>query len=33
MHVESDPDHPVSRGTLCPKVSSLRDFARSETRT
>ena len=33
MHVEGDPDHPVNRGTLCPKGSSLLDFIRSETRT
>src|ERR1035437_4824155 len=23
IHVEGDPDHPVNRGTLCPKGSSL----------
>src|SRR5258707_15529425 len=23
MHVEGDPDHPINRGTLCPKGSSL----------
>lgn len=23
IHVEGDPDHPISRGTLCPKGSSL----------
>ena len=23
VHVEGDPDHPINRGTLCPKVSSL----------
>ncbi|GJD82154.1 Formate dehydrogenase-O major subunit [Methylobacterium haplocladii] len=33
MHVEGDPDHPVNRGTLCPKGSSLLDFIKSETRT
>lgn len=33
MHVEGDPDHPVNRGTLCPKGSSLLDFVQSETRT
>ena len=33
MHVEGDPDHPVNRGTLCPKGSALLDFIRSETRT
>jgi formate dehydrogenase major subunit len=25
VHVEGDPDHPVNRGTLCPKGSTLRD--------
>lgn len=25
VHVEGDPDHPISRGTLCPKGASLRD--------
>jgi len=25
VHVEGDPDHPVSRGSLCPKGSSLKD--------
>ena len=24
VHVEGDPDHPISRGTLCPKGASLR---------
>lgn len=33
MHVEGDPDHPVNRGTLCPKGAALLDFVRSETRT
>src|SRR5881394_632241 len=23
VHVEGDPDHPISRGTLCPKGASL----------
>jgi formate dehydrogenase major subunit len=23
VHVEGDPDHPINRGTLCPKGSSL----------
>src|SRR4030088_1913888 len=27
VHVEGDPDHPINRGTLCPKGSSLyQDF-------
>jgi formate dehydrogenase major subunit len=25
QHVEGDPDHPISRGTLCPKGVSLKD--------
>ena len=25
VHVEGDPDHPVSRGSLCPKGASLKD--------
>jgi formate dehydrogenase major subunit len=25
VHVEGDPDHPISRGTLCPKGATLRD--------
>ena len=25
VHVEGDPDHPISRGTLCPKGASLRN--------
>ncbi len=25
VHVEGDPDHPINRGTLCPKGISLRD--------
>jgi len=33
MHVEGDPDHPINRGTLCPKGSSLLDFVHSESRT
>jgi formate dehydrogenase major subunit len=32
IHIEGDPDHPVNRGTLCPKGSSLLDFVRSPTR-
>jgi formate dehydrogenase major subunit len=32
MHVEGDPDHPVNRGTLCPKGASLLDFIHSPTR-
>lgn len=33
LHIEGDPDHPVSRGSLCPKGSSLLDFVHSESRT
>ena len=33
IHVEGDPDHPVNRGTLCPKGSALLDFVNSESRT
>ncbi|CAA7623473.1 Molybdopterin oxidoreductase Fe4S4 region [Magnetospirillum sp. LM-5] len=32
VHVEGDPDHPVNRGSLCPKGAALLDFIRSETR-
>jgi len=32
FHIEGDPDHPVNRGTLCPKGSSLVDFVRSPSR-
>jgi formate dehydrogenase major subunit len=32
MHIEGDPDHPVNRGTLCPKGAALLDFVRSPTR-
>jgi formate dehydrogenase major subunit len=31
-HIEGDPDHPVNRGTLCPKGSSLIDFVNSPDR-
>ncbi|PMR75740.1 sulfate ABC transporter substrate-binding protein [Billgrantia endophytica] len=31
-HIEGDPDHPVSRGSLCPKGSGLLDYIRSESR-
>jgi len=33
LHIEGDADHPVNRGTLCPKGAALLDFVRSETRT
>ena len=32
IHIEGDPDHPVNRGTLCPKGAALKDFVHSETR-
>lgn len=31
-HVEGDPDHPVSRGSLCPKGAGVVDYINSETR-
>ena len=31
-HIEGDADHPVNRGTLCPKGAALKDFVHSETR-
>jgi formate dehydrogenase major subunit len=32
VHIEGDPDHPVNRGTLCPKGAALLDFVRSPSR-
>ncbi len=32
FHIEGDPDHPVSRGSLCPKGAGLVDFIHSENR-
>lgn len=32
MHVEGDPDHPVNRGTLCPKGASLEQDILNERR-
>jgi formate dehydrogenase major subunit len=32
IHIEGDPDHPVNRGTLCPKGSALLDVVYSPTR-
>jgi formate dehydrogenase major subunit len=32
FHVEGDPDHPVNRGTLCPKGAGLLDFIHSPSR-
>ena len=31
-HIEGDPDHPVNRGTLCPKGAGLIDFIHSKSR-
>lgn len=32
FHIEGDPDHPVNRGTLCPKGAGLVDMIHSESR-
>ena len=32
IHIEGDPDHPVNRGTLCPKGAAALDFVRAKTR-
>ena len=32
VHIEGDVDHPVNRGTLCPKGAAAIDYIRSETR-
>lgn len=32
LHVEGDPDHPINRGTLCPKGSSLQQDILNERR-
>src|SRR5215475_9529453 len=32
IHIEGDPDHPVNRGTLCPKGAGLLDFVHSKSR-
>jgi formate dehydrogenase major subunit len=32
FHIEGDPDHPVNRGTLCPKGATLIDFVNSPNR-
>src|SRR5580692_9602719 len=32
VHVEGDPDHPINRGTLCPKGSSLHQDILNERR-
>src|SRR6516164_5792468 len=33
FHIEGDSDHPVNRGTLCPKGAALLDFVTAPTRT
>jgi formate dehydrogenase major subunit len=33
FHIEGDSDHPVNRGTLCPKGAALLDFVKAPTRT
>ncbi len=33
IHIEGDPDHPVNRGTLCPKGAGLLDVVHSPNRT
>lgn len=33
IHIEGDPDHPVNRGTLCPKGAGLLDIVHSPNRT
>ena len=32
IHIEGDPDHPVNRGTLCPKGAGLLEFVHSDNR-
>lgn len=32
FHLEGDPDHPVSRGALCPKGAGALDYVNSESR-
>src|SRR5262245_43164367 len=32
IHIEGDPDHPVNRGTLCPKGSALLDIVHAPSR-
>jgi formate dehydrogenase major subunit len=32
IHIEGDPDHPVNRGTLCPKGAGLLDVVHAPTR-
>jgi formate dehydrogenase major subunit len=32
VHVEGDPDHPINRGTLCPKGATLEHYVRNDRR-
>jgi formate dehydrogenase major subunit len=32
VHIEGDPDHPVNRGTLCPKGAGVMDMIQSSSR-
>ena len=32
IHIEGDPDHPVSRGSLCPKGAGILDYVKSPNR-
>ena len=32
VHVEGDPDHPVNKGTLCPKGATLKDYIENDRR-
>jgi len=32
VHIEGDPDHPINRGTLCPKGITLRQFVLNDHR-
>ena len=32
VHVEGDPDHPVNRGTLCPKGATLKHYVQNDRR-
>lgn len=32
VHVEGDPDHPINRGTLCPKGATLRHYVDNDRR-
>ena len=32
LHIEGDADHPVNRGTLCPKRAALKSYVKSESR-